>query len=292
MPSTRDIRRRIKSVKNTAKITKAMQMVAASKMSKAQQAAQEGSAFAVRFNHLMRSLSEEHAEGIEHPFFEKLGKGVPCYLVISTDKGLCGGLNTNLFRLLNDLPKDAAFVSVGKRGRQYVTRAGFNLLADFPLADKFSFTESKQISKFLIEKFETQEISSVTVVYSRFKNTLVQVPSELKLLPMQELSLLSEVAGEDAKPLEIEEQVQEYIFEPSPQVVFAEMLPYYVHYQIYQTFLNAKAAEHSARMVAMKNATENAKQLVKDLTLEYNKARQAAITNELLEITSAQMALG
>ncbi|MEM9400695.1 MAG: ATP synthase F1 subunit gamma, partial [Verrucomicrobiota bacterium] len=266
MASLRDIRRRIKSVKNTAKITKAMQMVAASKMSKAQQAAIKGRPFAVRFNHLLRSLVQEHSEGIDNVFLNEHEKGAHCYLVVSTDKGLCGGLNTNLFRLINDLPQDASFITIGKKPRQFVTRSGRHLMADFTLEDNFTFAESKQISKFLLDKYRDNEIKQLTMVYSRFKNSLVQIPSTLDVLPVKELTLLSEVPGEEAEPLDIEEQVQEYLFEPTPQAIFDEMLAYYIHFQIFQIFLDARASEHSARMVAMKSATENANQLVKDLT--------------------------
>lgn len=291
MASTRDIRRRIKSVKNTAQITKAMQMVAASKMRKAQDHATQGHPYTQQFNHLLNFLQEGAKGNLEHPFLkEGKGKGRPCYLLVTTDKGLCGALNTNLLREVGQTEKDALFVTVGRKGLQFLGRSGREVLADFELEDGFTFIQSKQISQLLIDQFLSGDVSSVSVLYSHFVNTLVQKPSQTKLLPLDEIVYLGDAPGEHDKVEE--EKPSEIIFEPSAEEVLSGMLPYYIHFLVYQMILNARASEHSARMVAMKSATDNAQQLIKDLTLEYNKARQAAITNELLEISSAQMALG
>ncbi|MFQ3671329.1 MAG: ATP synthase F1 subunit gamma [Verrucomicrobiia bacterium] len=292
MASLRDIRRRIKSVKNTAQITKAMQMVAASKMRKAQEAAVAGRPFVRLFNRVLTSIIEKGGE-LQHPLLTtKNPDARPAVLVITTDKGLCGPLNTNLLREVGQLPPQTTFISVGRKGRQFLSRTSRDLLADFNVSEKVAFAEAKQISKFILDKFLAGELASYSIYYSRFKNTLVQTPFKLDLLPMTGLTRLEIDSGLDsgANPAETA-PVLEYQFEPAPSAVLDYLLPQYIHFLTYQAILSSRASEHSARMVAMKNATDNAKQLVKDLTLEYNKARQAGITNEILEIASAQMAM-
>jgi F-type H+-transporting ATPase subunit gamma len=288
MPSTRDIRRRIKSVKNTAQITKAMQMVASSKMRKAQLVAQAGRPYAELMNTMLVSL-RDRVDSSTHPLLETREVENEMVLLISTDKGLCGALNTNLFREVMALDANTtSFVASGRKGVQLLARLKRNMLADFALPDSPTFLQSKSMSKFVLEKFLDKEVDRVSVVYSRFNSTLVQTPVKVQVLP-----IAPEAAAGDRQLLEKEkaDSLAEYIFEPNPVEVLDALLPYYVHFQIYQMLLNARASEHSARMVAMKNATDNAKGLVKDLTLEYNKIRQAGITSELLEITTAQMAL-
>jgi F-type H+-transporting ATPase subunit gamma len=286
MPSTRDIRRRIKSVKNTAQITKAMQMVAASKMRRAQQLAVAGHPYADLLNRVLVSL-KNHVDHTLHPLLEEREVKKELVLVISTDKGLCGGLNTNLFRELSQFDSAGTdFASSGRKARQFLARTKRNLLADFELADQPSFLQSKSVSKFLIEKFRNGEVDKVTVLFSRFVNTLTQQPRAFQLLPISP-ALANQVAAGESDVAE----GTEFLFEPTAYEVLDSILPYYVHFGVYQMILDARASEHSARMVAMKNATDNAKNLVKDLTLEYNKVRQASITSELLEITTAQMAL-
>lgn len=284
MPSTRDIRRRIKSVKNTAQITKAMQMVAASKMRKAQQAAQAGQPYAELLQKMLRSL-QARVESSIHPLLEVREGGKHLVILLSTDKGLCGGLNTNLLREAVALDKETTdFVASGRKGVQFLKRLRRNLLADFALQDSPSFLQCKAMSQFCLEKFLSKEVNKISVLYPRFVSTLVQAPCLAQILP-----LTTADAGADAATGP--EQEAGYLFEPSAKDVLDALLPYSVHFRVFQMLLNARASEHSARMVAMKNATDNAKGLVKDLTLEYNKIRQASITSELLEITTAQMAL-
>jgi F-type H+-transporting ATPase subunit gamma len=289
MASLRDIRRRIKSVKNTAQITKAMQMVAASKMRKAQQAALNGRSYAILLNRVLVSLRNRLEERV-HPLLEKREVKNELVVVLSTDKGLCGGLNTNLLReVINFNTTTTKFVSVGRKGTQFLARTKRNMIADFPLKEQPTFLEAKAISKFLIERFLSGDVDKVTVLYPRFVNTLTQKPTALTLLPITSL----EEAGiqvPDEPP--IPEAEGDIIFEPGPEKILGNLLPYYVHFELFQMLLATRASEHSARMVAMKSATDNAKEIVKDLTLEYNKARQASITKELLEITTAQLALG
>jgi F-type H+-transporting ATPase subunit gamma len=285
--NTRDIRRRIKSVKNTAQITKAMQMVAASKMRKAQQLAIDGRPYASLLNRISAALNEVHIDD-KHPLLEKREVKKELVIVISTDKGLCGPLNTNLLREAAKFdPDKTIFVTAGRRAAQWCARARRNLLAEFQLKDTPSFIETKIISKLAIEQFLTHSVDKVSVVVTRFVNTLTQEPVVFPLLPVAPLPTNQEVI-EAAK----KEGGLDAIFEPSPAAVLDALLPYYAHFAMYRAVVEARAAEHSARMVAMKNATDNAKSLIKDLTLEYNKIRQASITTELLEITTAQMALG
>jgi F-type H+-transporting ATPase subunit gamma len=286
VPSTRDIRRRIKSVKNTAQITKAMQMVAASKMRKAQQGALAGHPYAALLNRVLVSLHGRVNPAL-HPLLEERPINKELVLVLTTDKGLCGALNTNLLREAAKFDSEkTVFVTVGRKGKQFLARARRTILADFELPDHPTFLQTKLVSKFLVEKFLAREVDKVTILFSRFVNTLNQEPHAPTLLPITALPVNADMEADQPGP-----DAAQFIFEPDEEKVLDAILPYYIHFGVYQAVLDQRASEHSARMVAMKNATDNAKQLVKDLTLEYNKVRQAAITSELLEITTAQMAL-
>lgn len=293
MPSTRDIRRRIKSVKNTAQITKAMQMVASSKMRKAQLAAIAGRPYATLMNDVLAALSEGAGE-FTHPLMEKRTVKKRALIVISTDKGLCGALNSNLLREAGKLDKNTTvYITAGRKASQFIARTKRNLAAEFTYKDAPQFSEARAISKFAQELFLSGEVDQVDVLYTNFINTLAQKPEMRTLLPLGEISALdADMHGHNGDASKLQKSELEYLFEPSAGEVFSSLLPHYLNYQVYQFLLEAKASEHSARMVAMKSATDNAKQLIKDLTLEYNKLRQANITKELLEITSAAMAMG
>src|SRR5437588_6891052 len=290
MANTQDIRRRIKSIRNTAQITKAMQMVAASKMRKAQQHALAGRPYASLMNKVLVSL-QKRTDPRLHPLLNIRDLKKELVLIISTDKGLAGALNTNLFREAAKFDQaKAAFVVTGKKARQFVARTKRELLADFELKDSPSFVETKAVSKFCTEKFLNREVDRVSVLYTHFINTINQRSVVETLLPISNFDLAkgdsAQGATEDVDPM------LGYVFEPSAEVVLDAMLPFYIQHEVFQMILDARASEHSARMVAMKNATDNANQFIKDLTLEYNKMRQAGITTELLEIATAQMALG
>ena len=281
MANTLDIRRRIRSVKNTAQITKAMQMVAASKMRKAQAVALAGRPYQEALDRVLGALHGK-VDPLENPLLEERPVHRELIVVISTDKGLCGPLNTNLFRELSTVNSaNAGFVTVGKKGVQFLARTRRELLADFPANEIPRFREIRPVATFCAEKFLSRDVDQVRVLYPKFINTLNQQPTFHRLLPIAPAQIASE-----QKP-----QGGEFVFEPNENAVLAAILPHYLGYEIYQMALEARASEHSARMVAMKNATDNAKQLVKDLTLEYNKVRQASITTELLEITTAQLAV-
>ncbi|HWB57998.1 MAG TPA: ATP synthase F1 subunit gamma [Chthoniobacteraceae bacterium] len=284
--NTRDIRRRIKSIKNTAQITKAMQMVAAAKIRRAQQAALAGREYAAKLNEVLSDL-KARSDAHQHPLLEVREVKNELVLVISTDKGLCGALNTNLLREVGkSAPDKTSYITSGRKGVQYLHRTKRTVVADFPLRDNFSVADAKAISKFMIEKFLSGEFDRISVFYTKFVNTLSQVPTQVTLLPVS-AGKLEKAEEEKSRGL-----LTDYEYEPSPAAVLNVVLPQYVHFEVYQMLLDSRASEQSARMVAMKNATDNAKQLIKDLTLEYNKIRQAAITTQLLEISTAQMALG
>ncbi|MBU6402560.1 MAG: ATP synthase F1 subunit gamma [Verrucomicrobia bacterium] len=292
MPSTRDIRRRIKSVKNTAQITKAMQMVAASKMRKAQQAALAGRPYAELLNSVLGELAT-HSGDFTHPLLEAREVRKRAVLLVSTDKGLCGALNSNLMREAAKLERDTTvFVTAGRKASQFIARTRRQLVAEFTYKDTPLFSEARAISKFAQDLFLKGEADQVDILFTNFLSTLNQRPELRAFLPVGELHHAT--AGVPAVPAN-DEQLRgatEFLFEPSPREVFGALLPHYLNYRVYQILLESKASEHSSRMVAMKNATDNAKQLIKDLTLDYNKMRQANITKELLEITTAAMALG
>lgn len=297
MPSTRDIRRRIKSVKNTAQITKAMQLVAAAKMKKAQDQANHGRAYAELMNKVLVSLRESAEEG-SHPFFSEGKGGKTLVLVIATDKGLCGALNTNLLKKLisTKIEGEAEYVTVGRKASQPLTRLRKTLIADFPIKDPAKFAEVRSVGKFIQDKFRGGDYKKVLVAFTNFINTVTIVPTVEQLLPVNPVTLGGKRSFEGmGSALEVKETetagLPQYTFEPNAAQVFETVLPQYVNNTLYQMVLESRASEHSSRMVAMKNATDNAKQMLKDLTLEYNKVRQAAITSELLEITTAKLAL-
>ena len=291
MPSTRDIRRRIKSVKGTAQITKAMQMVASSKMARAQQAALNGRPFAVMIGTLTRQLDDPGLD-FRHPLMEQREIRKRGVIVVGTDKGLCGPLNSNLFREIGKYDAKTEFIAVGKRSGQFLARTKRKLVAEFTYRDTPTYGECEQISKFAQDLFLKGEVDAVDVLYTRFINTLSQRPEITQLLPIVDVESLRTATGAPpAKPAE-ETTRHQFIYEPDQATVIQRLMVYLLDFRVAQLLLEAKASEHSARMVAMKNATDNAMQLIKDLTLEYNKMRQASITKELLEISSAAMAAG
>ncbi len=291
MPSTRDIRRRIKSVKNTSQITKAMQMVAASKMRKAQQSALSGRPYAKLMNSVLAEVARYSAD-FTHPLMEKREGNRKALVLVSTDKGLCGGLNSNLMRESAKYPRETTvYVAAGRKGSQFLARTKRKLAAEFTYKDAPLFAEARAISRFARDLFLKGEVDQVDVLFTNFVSTLVQKPEIRTLLPIGQIKgITAEIHGE-AGHEELSKGATEFLFEPNIEEVLGALLPHYLNFQVYQILLEAKASEHSARMVAMKNATDNAKQILKDLTLEYNKLRQANITKELLEITSAAMAM-
>jgi len=290
MASTRDIRRRIKSVKNTRQITKAMELVAASKMKKAQQAALAGRPYAELMARMLAALADR-VEEAHHPFLTKREVKTRGIILVTSDKGLAGPLNANLFKVVTDIKTPAKYAVIGRKGAQFIARTHRNLLADFTVTDRVAFAEVKVVAEFMVKQFLEGVVDTVEILWPRFRNTLVQVPTLLPLLPLSSVKdviadLRSDAGGSAASAPGASDQ--QMIFEPDAETVLNALLPLYVNREIHQQVLDAKASEHSARMVAMKTAKDNATKLLGDLTLEYNKARQAAITQEILEIAAAQ----
>jgi F-type H+-transporting ATPase subunit gamma len=286
MASLRDIRRRIKSVKNTRQITKALELVAASKMKKAQQAALAGRAYAGLMAEMLAAVAGRVEES-QHPFLARREVKTRGIILVTTDKGLAGPLNANLFKLVVDNVKGPAkYAVIGRKGAQFLARTKRDLLADFTVSDRVPFSDVKVVAEFMVKQYLEGVVDTVELIYPHFRNTLVQTPTNLPLLPLQSLAAvvadLRSDAGTAAKADD-----REILFEPDANSVLEALLPLYVNREIYQHILDAKASEHSSRMVAMKTAKDNATKLIGDLTLEYNKARQAGITQEILEIAAA-----
>ena len=298
MANIRDIRRRIKSVKSTAQITKAMQMVAAAKMKKAQDQAIAGRDYADRLNQVLVNLKDNINED-DHKLLQTPKGKKELMLVVSTDKGLCGGLNTNLLKKVRSgMADESDVVTVGRKLRLSLAKMGRNIVSDWEVADPTPFGEAKSIGAYLTEQFLSGDYSAVKVAFTNFETTLTQTPWISQLLPIEASTLAEKRAyegvgsdGEVAETAKDDSMLRDYIFEPGPDGVLEALLPLYLNYQVYQMILEARASEHSARMVAMKSATDNAENMIKGLTLESNEVRQAAITSELLEITTAMKAM-
>jgi F-type H+-transporting ATPase subunit gamma len=291
MPSTRDIRRRIRSVKSTAQITRAMQMVASAKMRRAQQAVLASRPFARLMYRMQRDVTT-HAGDFTHPLLEKREVRRRAVVLISTDKGMCGALNSNQFREAARYDRATTlFIAAGRKAAQFISRTKRELVGEFSYKDTPQFSEARAIVKMATDLFLSEKVDEVDLFFNRFINTLSQKPVAVEFLPISEITGLALTKEEETAP-ETLEQTPEFLFEPSAAAVLGSLLRLYLNLYMYQILLEAKASEQSARMVAMKNATDNANQIIKDLTLEYNKIRQSSITKELLEISTAQMALG
>jgi F-type H+-transporting ATPase subunit gamma len=287
MASLRDIRRRIKSVKNTRQITKAMELVAASKMKKAQQAAMAGRGYAALMAEMLAAVAGRVEEST-HPFLARREVKTRGIILVTTDKGLAGPLNANLFKLVVDEVKGPAkFAVIGRKGAQFIARTKRNLLAEFTVTDRVPFNEVKVVAEFMVQQFLEGAVDTVELIYPHFRNTLVQTATRLPLLPLHSLQEVIADLRSDAGAVAAKADDREILFEPDANTVLDALLPLYVNREIYQHILDAKASEHSSRMVAMKTAKDNATKLIGDLTLEYNKARQAGITQEILEIAAA-----
>ncbi len=296
MANTRELRRRIKSVKNTSQITKAMEMVAATKMRKAQNQALAGRPYTENLNFSLGKLTPK-MDTEAHPLLNNNNSQKTGIILLTTDKALCGALNTNVLRALQGFikeKKDVVFFTIGKKGRNFVAKTGKDLEADFDNLDIITFSQARQIGKLAKEIFLTKKVGEVYIVYPDFISTLRQEPKVTKLLPISESSLseaLTESKGKTSTGSVNIHGADEFLFEPSADYLLDFVLNHFIETKIYQALLETKASEHSARMIAMQNATKNAKELVEDLQLTYNQTRQSAITTELLEITSAGAAM-
>jgi F-type H+-transporting ATPase subunit gamma len=286
MASTRDFRQRIGSITSTAQITRAMQMVAASKMRKAQEAALGGRPFARLLYRIQREATHWSGD-LDHPLLEVREVKKRAVIVVGADKGLCGPLNSNLFRVAARYdPASTVFVAAGRRAAQFVARTGRQLAAEFAYGDNPTFADARAIARFACDLFLKREVDQVRLVATRFVNTLTQEPVSLEFLPVGRITGL-EIPG--AEPEEaLEADTAGCVFEPDAEGLLAYLLSHYLNLYIHQVLLDAKASEQSARMVSMKNATDSAEGLIKDLKREYNTLRQGNITKELLEIAGGQ----
>ncbi|MDO9236306.1 MAG: F0F1 ATP synthase subunit gamma [Aquabacterium sp.] len=288
MAAGKEIRGKIKSVENTKKITKAMEMVAASKMRKAQERMRSARPYAERVRNIAANLAKANPEYV-HPFMiaNPAGKKVG-FIVVSTDKGLCGGLNTNVLRAVTNKLKElegqgvkSDVVAIGNKAFGFFNRINANVVShvvgmgDLPVLEKLIGPV-----KVLLDAYQAGELSAVYLCYTRFINTMKQEPLVEQLLPLNASTLQAETTHQ-----------WDYIYEPDPVVVIDELMVRYVEALVYQAVAENMASEQSARMVAMKSATDNAGDVIKELKLVYNKTRQAAITKELSEIVAGAAAV-
>lgn len=282
MPNARLIKRRIKSAQNIAKITKAMEMVSASKMRRAQAQAQASQPYSHHLHRTLHTIASFTNPEL-HPLLQAHPTGRPLLILISTDRGLCGGLNTLLFKAAVEFERaHANFTTlvVGRKAQEFASRMGWHITASFThMPEKIGFNDIVPIAQMAREGFLGDEFSEVSILHMEFVNTLTQRPHATSMLPLKREDLTA-----DSAPL----LTSDYVFEPNPHEILDWLLPYYVEVELYQLFLDARASEHSARMVSMQNASKNAKEVVGALKLEYNKSRQAAITQELIEITTTK----
>ena len=283
MADIRIISRRIKSIKNIAKITKAMEMVAASKMKRAQERGLAGRPYSEKIQQVIADLAALHEVELQHPLLQRRPVTKIVIVHITPDRGLCGGLNANInrrtvnFILEQSVP--ATLIAVGRKGRDFMRRYGRDIYAEFTqLGDQPSLIDTLPISHIVVDDYSKGAIDLVYLAYSQFVSTVLQRPVLQQLLPVEPARIF-------------QEQNVDYIYEPDSDVVLGEILPRFVEMQVYHAIMEAIASEQSARMVAMRSATDNANELMGDLTLLYNKARQEAITKELLDIAGGAAAL-
>jgi F-type H+-transporting ATPase subunit gamma len=286
MANTREIRRRIRSVGNMQQITRAMEMVSAAKMRKAQQRVTASRPYSDQLRQIMSDLATQQPDPeqlAQFPLLQKRPVQNVLLIVATPDRGLTGALNTNILRrasryILEEAGAAVQVIAAGKKARDYLVRTRQNVVAEFiGLGENLTLDEVRPIADIAIDDFVEGRVDAVFVVYSRFVNTLIQRPEVMQILPVE--------------PPPAHEGYSDYIFEPSPEEVLNNLLPRYVEVQLYQAILEGLASEHSARMVAMRSASDNAKEIQQELTLSYNKARQAQITREVSEIAAGANAM-
>ena len=293
MPSLKDIRGRIGSVRNIAQITRAMEMVAASRMKRAQDAILAARPYSDEMRAALSRVAAVVGEEVD-PLLARRPVRRVALIMITTDRGLAGSLNANAIRAAlrwtqsklstnGDAPVEVEAITIGRKGRDGLRRAGIPIAAHFQqLGDRPAFSDVTPIARLVTEDFLAGRYDEIDVAYSTFITTLTQRPQITPLLP---ITSPEQEAGEETAN-------DEYLFEPSPEAVLSRLLPHYVAIDLYRAVLENQASEQSARMIAMRNSTDNANELIEDLTLVYNKTRQATITREMIEIASGAEALG
>lgn len=283
MPSTREIRRRIRSVKNTSQITKAMEMVSAVKMRRATELVAASRPYAEKMTELVGGLARLASGDDVDPLMIQRPITRIGLILITADRGLCGSLNANAIRAAARVIVEAAVpvdsLSIGRRGRDWLLRHGANLIAEVTgLSERPSLTDVDSITRVAIDGYRSAQFDRVDIIHNRYISTTRQEVVRRQILPV-------------VPPSDAQTRLIDYILEPSAEAVLSTLLPRYVETEVYQAVLDSVASEHSARMLAMHNATQNAREVVQDLTLSYNKARQSSITTEILEIAAGAEAL-
>ncbi len=282
MASQREIRRRIAAVKNIKQITRAMQFVAASKLKRAQDATLAARPYSEKIDEVLADLATVLG-GDEHPLLAKREGGKRLIVLVTSDRGLAGPFNTNTIRFaaqeITEKGGDLAVVTVGRKGRDAMRRARVPMEAHFEgFGDRPTFADVLPLARLITDDYLAEKYTSVDIVFSQFVSTLTQRPALDTLLPIEPSEDTEGIPG------------NQFIFEPSPGAVLERLVPRYVATRLFQAVLESKASEESSRMVAMRNATDNAEDLIEDYTLAYNKVRQANITREMIEIASGAQA--
>lgn len=289
MATLREIKRRIKSISSTAKVTHAMELVAAAKMRKSQEQALLSRPYTGTLSQVIGYLTPETHE--KRHLLLTPGRGeTQLVILLTTDRGLVGGLNLNVIRQVTQTEfKNIKYIVVGKKGTSFASKTGQELLASFNSDEQAVLDLARSLTRLAIDTFKTGEAQNVFIAYPDFQSTIKQIPTIAKILPIA-LEELKAADGQEPNQTGLLFEEKLCLFEPSPDYILEKILPHHILTRIYQALLETKASEHSARMVAMKNATDAADDLVSDLTLTYNQARQEAITKELLDIITAQAA--
>ncbi len=302
MRGTREIKRRIRSVQSTQKITRAMEMVAAAKLRRAEERAQAARPYSRSIKSSIARILQ-YSKDIGHPLMEKNDSPQKCVVVFSSDRGLCGSYNSNVIRRASQevagLSLDqVSIVAVGRKARDHFRRREYNVRGEYlDMEDRPGLSHAQEIGSYLSGLFLEGSVGEVWVIYSEFVNVMINRPRAVQLLPMDGEQIQREVEASSGQEGIVEQESAEdrqenlYRYEPEPELVLDALLPRLVYSQFYTALLEAKASEFGSRMAAMKTATENAKEMIWKLTLAYNKARQAAITQEILEIVNTSEAL-
>ncbi len=283
MANLKELRRRIKSVSSTARVTKAMQMIADAKMRRAQQKVVDGRPYSEKIHSILSHLNlvNYDDEDFELSIHENLTGTKELCLMITPDRGLCGALVSNITKVAltnsENIEEEVVFITIGKKASSLIVRLGKDLKAQFGVSDMPEIQETLAVSKLVMDELKTGQYKSVSMIYSEFVTTAIQKPVKKTLIPVE----ISD--DEEQIPLD-------YIFEPDIEKLLNTLIPRYIEMEIYHGVLEATASEHSARMVSMQNATDNANELLDDLTLELNKARQQVITSELLDLVGGMIA--
>lgn len=292
-----DIRKRIKSVKNTRQVTKAMEAVAASKMRKSVERAVAAKEYASLANEMIQNVTHSQI-ALLHPYVRGMGGERTLILLITSDRGLCGAYNVWVSKAALDYSQNVGmekvdFVCMGKKGQNVLRRVGKDFIATFASPDKLDSQKTLEVSQFLTSEYSKGTYNKVCIAFTDFKSSIKQVPVVKQLLPIsREIEEVAGVEKDVVKQNNNGTQDIDYLYEPSEKSIVEKLIPRLLETQVYQTLLESLASEHMSRMIAMRNATDNASSMIDELTLTYNQARQSAITSEIAEISAGKAALG